>query len=144
MNEAFGQQLENKVTCIGLHGDYEAGLKFIREGKLSTLRHEANAVPHESQFDESALITEESSMKSALLSSSHSHPDSMLRSASGEEDILITPGTEVSPLPSFITDEDVTASTQSGRSWSDVEGEIRGLNQPGRLLRKTALLAHFI
>ncbi|WVN89348.1 uncharacterized protein L203_104571 [Cryptococcus depauperatus CBS 7841] len=38
MQEAIGHELEGKVACLGLHGDYDAGLQFIREGKLSHLR----------------------------------------------------------------------------------------------------------
>ncbi|ORX33987.1 hypothetical protein BD324DRAFT_584223 [Kockovaella imperatae] len=40
MNESFGSQLQGKVNCIGLHGDYEAGLQFIRDGKLPSLRQD--------------------------------------------------------------------------------------------------------
>lgn len=38
MDEAFGDKLKGKVECIGLHGDYNAGLDFIKEGKLASLR----------------------------------------------------------------------------------------------------------
>lgn len=38
MDEAFGERLGGKVECIGLHGDYSAGLQYIREGKLASLR----------------------------------------------------------------------------------------------------------
>lgn len=43
MNDAFGEKFAGKVDCIGLHGDYEAGLQFIREGKLGQLRETSNS-----------------------------------------------------------------------------------------------------
>ncbi|ODN79544.1 hypothetical protein L202_03501 [Cryptococcus amylolentus CBS 6039] len=38
MNDAIGDKIDGKVACVGLHGDYEAGLQYIREGRLAELR----------------------------------------------------------------------------------------------------------
>ena len=37
MDEAFGRKLDGKVSCVGLHGDYDAGLQLIRDGKLGSV-----------------------------------------------------------------------------------------------------------
>lgn len=45
MEAQFGPQLAGKVECVGLHGDYFAGLQLVREGKLADLRSNENAPP---------------------------------------------------------------------------------------------------
>ena len=55
MDEAFGQRLGGKVECIGLHGDYSAGLQYIREGKLASLR-EVYGSERSSRYDESLRL----------------------------------------------------------------------------------------
>lgn len=45
MDEAYGDKLAGKVECIGLHGDYNAGLQFIKDGKLSALRAKKESSP---------------------------------------------------------------------------------------------------
>lgn len=100
MDENFGEQLKGRVDCIGLHGDYEAGLQFIRDGKLGSL-HEAS---HEASLDFAASISPE-------YSATKPEPSPQLSTS----DSLVTPGPESSPLPSAITDG---SEISSGRIWS--------------------------
>lgn len=124
MDEAFGEQLKGKVDCIGLHGDYEAGLQFIRDGKLATLREvtETPDLPLEGvPYGTSDSILPKAILQPATpLSGSEACPTS-----SPTTDALIAPGPEMSPLPSAITDDDSSEfRTGSGRSWSPVEGDV--------------------
>lgn len=138
MDEAFGKDLQGKVDCIGLHGDYNAGLQFIRDGKLSALstgpdpRGRAlgldNVPPREQSISpESAMpLTPEAHVKPldavlSPLSNPSDHSD-------GSDHLLVTPGPEISPLPSAMTDESSDMSrcgTESASgTWSPVEDEM--------------------
>lgn len=113
MDEAFGEQLKDKVACIGLHGDYEAGLQFIRDGKLGTLR----------ETREQGLLLDlalgHEMIDAGRVQSMDTKPDSALYPTSSASDSLVTPGTQSSPLPSAITD-DTPSVNSSGRSWSPI------------------------
>jgi hypothetical protein len=37
MDESYGDVLKGRVSCVGLHGDYHAGLQFVRGGGLGSL-----------------------------------------------------------------------------------------------------------
>ena len=122
MNDAFGDQLREKVDCIGLHGDYEAGLQFIRDGKLDTFRViPSDRLSHlDAVFDNEANVSDSAVMhpvtppfKPELSPVFQPFPES-----------LITPGTEVSALSGVMTDDEVSmGGTRSGGSWSPIEGE---------------------
>ena len=103
MDQAFGKSLQGKVDCIGLHGDYEAGLQMIREGKLPALRRESMCTtspslsgltdsPH-SQVASEAIVTPEVPFKPL----DNSPPFSPRGDA-------ITPGMEAQSLPGAVTD----------------------------------------
>jgi hypothetical protein len=103
MDQAFGKSLQGKVDCIGLHGDYEAGLQMIREGKLPSLRRESTCTtspslsgltdsPH-SQVASEAIVTPEVPFRPL----DNSPPFSPRSEA-------ITPGIEAHSLPSTVTD----------------------------------------
>ena len=114
MDAEFGDQLKDKVDCIGLHGDYEAGLQFIRDGKLTSLRD--ITLGRSSQLEEaihSNSISPEPLLHLATPDKPEASPD-----LSATSDSQITPGVTGSPLPSAITDDDVTSS---GGSWSPIE-----------------------
>lgn len=116
MDEAFGEQLKDKVACIGLHGDYEAGLQFIRDGKLGTLRNAPSTQGLElNEALNIAASSAEAVIHPATLDKEERSP---ILSATSESQI--TPGVATSPLPSIITDDDVISS---GGSWSPVEGD---------------------
>ena len=101
MDEAFGASLKGKVECIGLHGDYEAGLQLIREGKLASLR---GSSPTSSIADLKSERTDSDSPKTPDQPSDRSPPFSPQSAKSDISDQIVTPHIDPSPLPSAITD----------------------------------------
>lgn len=85
MDEAYGDALNGRVACVGLHGDYNAGIKVVRSGSLAALT-------------ESDLRTPSSPSSSAQ--SGSSPPGSPLSAA------LVTPAQEPTVLPTVIAGED--------------------------------------
>ncbi|ORY20909.1 hypothetical protein BCR39DRAFT_554493 [Naematelia encephala] len=117
MDEAFGQKFKGKIDCIGLHGDYDGGLQFIREGRLASLRNSFRG--RSTLFNNNSAINDESSpdfvarIDKALGNSPPLSPNSTA---------IVTPGPEVSPLPSGITDDMSRCSmTDESGTWSPVE-----------------------
>lgn len=101
MDEAFGDSLKGKVECIGLHGDYEAGLQLIREGKLASLRGSSpSSSIADLNLESDALISPGAREKP----SDQSPPFSPQSDKSDISDQLVTPHVDPSPLPSAITD----------------------------------------
>ena len=111
MDETFGSQLKDKVDCIGLHGDYEAGLQFIREDKLASLR----ATSTQGTSPGSKLVE--------LVLPDDKARDPSPASTNGSEGLMMTPGPDSASLMSELTATDESASA-SGGTWSPVESEI--------------------
>ena len=114
MDETFGPQLKDKVECIGLHGDYEAGLQFIREDKLASLRA-ASTQPLRTSSPVSKPIE--------LVLSEHKPRNASPASTTGSEGLVITPGPDSASVMSEVTATDESASV-SGGTWSPVESEV--------------------
>lgn len=90
MDEAYGDKLSGKVECIGLHGDYNAGLQFIKDGKLAALRASvAPAQKRDNSPDSLGPITPRNA-NVELGSPSSSAPDTQLETP---------PATACTPLP---------------------------------------------
>jgi len=119
MDEAFGDNLKGKVECIGLHGDYEAGLQLIREGKLGSLRTSSpsSSIP---DLNFSHLQQGETEGKST----DYSPPFSPQSAPSDISEQLVTPHIDPSPLPSAIDSSDGNTCSNdaisSSGTWSPV------------------------
>lgn len=110
MNDAFGDKFAGKVECIGLHGDYEAGLQFIRDGKLGDLQTiDKRMLNNEAAIEESPELSPEENLKvgdndrlnldsDAISPAGSPHP-----SATGHVHAVSASG-EASPMLSAITD----------------------------------------
>jgi hypothetical protein len=107
MDETFGEELRGKVECIGLHGDYEAGLQLIREEKLSTLRRPPLSGRHDSigQESENAGLSDAATLSPAS-SASIVTPEIPLKQL--DHSPPLSPSTieeiNISPLPRPVTD----------------------------------------
>ncbi|WWC86788.1 uncharacterized protein L201_001667 [Kwoniella dendrophila CBS 6074] len=143
MEDGFGDQLKGKVSCIGLHGDYEAGLQFIREGKLSSLHQEIlsqnRSMDSSQEVSMTPLELEPSSGNDQHVQAKgmnipiYNNPrvndkeDSPLLSP--ESIKIITPRSEISALPSEITDSDPSCSNNNSNSntnsgtWSPISSD---------------------
>lgn len=127
MDEAYGKELNGKVSCIGLHGDYEAGLQMIRDGKL----HELRGKQFGAHPDEDAISLASSSplvqtvQLDKLDSGNQSQgrgPSPPLTANSAVE--VVRPEDLTSPVPSAITDNSSEVSKddlQSSGTWSPIE-----------------------
>jgi hypothetical protein len=121
MHEEYGSELDGKVSCIGLHGDYEAGLQMIRDGKLGELRGKYFG----SGPDEEAIsIASSSPLQESVLSKYGSRRDkdgpSPPSTANSAE--VVHPGDLTSPMPSAITDESSEMSKLgSSGTWSPID-----------------------
>lgn len=140
MDEAFGQELQGKVHCIGLHGDYEAGLQMIREGNLPSLRQMIPEQPRGrlseragktgkrrdsslSPVSDSQLVTP--AFESKILEEEPSPSYTMA------SDMAVLPDHELSSLPSAITETDGSSTLSKDKSgtWSPVSnGEATGVS----------------
>jgi len=122
MDEAFGARLKGNVECIGLHGDYNAGLEFIREGKLPTLRENLDR----GRGFESALqkvnILDTSSVSIDSPASIEQKQNSTRSPSSAQSESLVTPGPLTTPLPSAISSSSSSqGDIESGGTWSPVD-----------------------
>lgn len=99
MHEAIGDKIEGKVACVGLHGDYEAGLQFIRDGKLAQIRKSFNDKPE--NFAEELFVTSTaSSAPQAIQTDNQTYQeDSPILSPSSIH--LVTPQNAPCPLPAM-------------------------------------------
>ena len=142
MDEAFGQELKGKVDCIGLHGDYDAGIKFIRQGKLDSLRP---SPPCAARGRTAALHLEGVASAAARERDPSSSPESLapitphaldkplddvqLQVYSPDQGGRpITPGTDTSPLPSSMTDDTDTSKDSGSGTWSPVDSNLDALH----------------
>lgn len=115
MDEAFGNELKGKVDCVGLHGDYEAGLQFIRDGKLGTLRQSSRGRGLQlADFRTDSRDTSEVEPKVVEGSPPSSISDSE----------VITPGPEESSVPSAITDTTCGSEFDGSGTWSPVDADV--------------------
>lgn len=128
MNDAYGTELDGKVSSIGLHGDYEAGLQMIRDGKLHELRgkdfstasHEdAISVGSSSPIAPSIPVIMENNKDIPSIGSPPS-------TASGTE--VIQPDDFSSPIPSAITD--VSSDISNTGTWSPVNSDDQSQEEP--------------
>ena len=119
MNESFGPQLKNKVECFGLHGDYEAGLQFIRDGKLASVRTSL----------ESKQTTSERSVMNAVpavqILDMHKNDVDSLPGTPPSDEAVVTPGPEAIYALSAYTVTDGSSITSAGLdsasgTWSSV------------------------
>lgn len=124
MDEAYGKELNGKVSCIGLHGDYEAGLQMIRDGKLHELRDKQFG-PH---ADEDAISLASSSpvQRTIPIGKLHLEDEAQHRDRSRASSAVeaIRPEDLTSPVPSAITDESSEISKNdlhSSGTWSPIE-----------------------
>jgi hypothetical protein len=137
MDEAYGKELNGKVSCIGLHGDYEAGLQMIRDGKL----HELRGKQFGPQADEDAISLASSSpvQRTVPIHKIHlddqaqvqdnDHDSYQTRSAAEFAGEAIRPEDLTSPVPSAITDESSEVSKNdlhSSGTWSPIENSSPG------------------
>ncbi|WVQ69374.1 uncharacterized protein L199_007591 [Kwoniella botswanensis] len=130
MEDGFGDQLKGKVECIGLHGVYEAGLQFIREGKLSSLNaksEEGLGLQDISSRDNDnfptppfALIDEKEDIAIPLKKDEETKEPSPLLSP--ESINIVTPRSEISCLPSEITESTPSCNTNDNDAgtWSPI------------------------
>ncbi|WWC68052.1 uncharacterized protein I206_101971 [Kwoniella pini CBS 10737] len=140
MEDGYGDQLRGKVTCIGLHGDYDAGLELIRQGKLSSLDAQDSSresaglgledLP-ESSFREHHNLKSNGSIE---IPSKREEPREDSPILSPELVKIITPQSVISLLPSEITDSQPSCTTNSDNSgtWSPIssDSETRYHQQP--------------
>ncbi|WVF69677.1 hypothetical protein IAT40_004456 [Kwoniella sp. CBS 6097] len=111
MNESFGHALKGKVDCVGLHGDYEAGLQLIREGKLGSLCNSACA--DNTSARESIDSIGETGMAIPACVNNKKEDSPLL---SPESARIITPRSDITPLPDAVQDMDLVCgpSAQEG------------------------------
>lgn len=83
MEDGYGAALAGRVACVGLHGDYNAGIKVVRSGTLATLQ---------SDLDTPSTPSAETA----------SAPGSPLSAN------LVTPAMEATDLPSIANDDDLS------------------------------------
>jgi len=131
MHDQYGSELDGKVSCIGLHGDYEAGLQMIRDGKLGELRGKYFG----SGPDEEAIsIASSSPLQESVLHrkfGSSERPSPPL-TANSE---VVQPGDLTSPMPSAITDESSEMSKLgSSGTWSPIDDPAFDASEPTRPL----------
>jgi hypothetical protein len=124
MDEAFGKDLQGKVDYIGLHGDYDAGLKFIRDGKLGSLSsiYRGRGFGLEN-VENVSCRSDSTSPESAMPVTPDTKPveQSMLSPIS---DHLVTPGPDITPLPSSLDDSSCVSRCDTGSGTWSTEGEV--------------------
>lgn len=99
MHEAIGDKLDGKIACVGLHGDYEAGLQFIRDGKLAQMRKLYNNKP-ESFAEEPFVTSTASSVPQAIPTANQTYQEDS-PTLSPLSTHLVTPRDAPSPLPAM-------------------------------------------
>lgn len=120
MNEAYGSELEGKVSSIGLHGDYEAGLQMIRDGKL----HELRGKDFGSSAEEEAIsVGSASPVAAPTMIPVGEGVDKDMPSASpplsaSSDAEVIRPDDLTSPMPSAITD--ISSEASKDGTWSPI------------------------
>lgn len=104
MDKRYGNTLSGRVTTVGLHGDYTAGLKLVREGGLASLAASGHGSPDEPSSPSTQPSTAE-------LSSS---PNSV------HSDNLITPAMMATTHEAGVAaDDDIPVlATSMGSKWT--------------------------
>jgi hypothetical protein len=126
MDQVFGDHLKGKVDCIGLHGDYDAGLQLIRDGKLHTLRENLDR-GREISTSLGKLDVRSTSSKPAKVPAPIALPNKndeidASPSISAQSESLISPGPLSDPLPSAISSTSSSHSdTGSGGTFSPID-----------------------
>ena len=126
MDDAFGTQLHGKVDCIGLHGDYNAGLQFIREGKLPSIRHfspmSSFAVPPmlKNGIPQDLKQTGSETPRNGDVFDYNQSPQ-----LSAESDSGIVPD-DASPMPSAITETESASVISRLTTWSPIDDNDDG------------------
>ncbi|WVW78327.1 hypothetical protein I302_100281 [Kwoniella bestiolae CBS 10118] len=135
MQDGFGDQLKGKVECIGLHGDYNAGLEFIRQGKLASLSSRDSEglgldkvspeVGRESKVDTPPFEVAAEAQPIAIASNKEEETIEPSPLLSPESINIITPKSEISCLPSEITESTPSCNTNNDESgtWSPISSE---------------------
>lgn len=110
MDEAYGDALNGRVACVGLHGDYNAGIKVVRNGTLSSLTSSDLGTP---------------STPSSVVETGSSPPCSPLSAA------VVTPAMEPTNLPmGGIVDEDSLADLATTSDDDITFKEARNVPEP--------------
>ncbi|KLT38504.1 hypothetical protein CC85DRAFT_289452 [Cutaneotrichosporon oleaginosum] len=89
MEEGYGAALEGRVACVGLHGDYNAGIKVVRSGTLADLTRSSEEATPSTPSDDAA-----------------SAPGSPLSAN------LVTPAMEATDLPSIAGHDDLSIADE--------------------------------
>ncbi|WVR04710.1 hypothetical protein IAU60_001721 [Kwoniella sp. DSM 27419] len=122
MDESFGSQLHGRVKCVGLHGDYEAGIKFIREGGLATLRAGDNA----SQSDSASEDVVTSALDGMHIPNRNQRREEDNPLLSPESVRIVTPPYDPSPLPGAMSESDLAMCGLNPSSNHDSENGSGG------------------
>jgi hypothetical protein len=131
MHDQYGSELDGKVSCIGLHGDYEAGLQMIRDGKLGELRGKYFG----SGPDEEAIsIASSSPLQESILHRKFGGTERPSPPSTADSEV-VQPGDLTSPMPSGITDESSEMSKLgSSGTWSPIDDPAFDASEPTRPL----------
>jgi hypothetical protein len=135
MHEEYGNELNGKVSCIGLHGDYEAGLQMIRDGKLGELRGKyfGSGPDEEAVSIASSSPPRESALDKFANGLSDDRPSPATSANLGVE--AIRPEDITSDLASGITDESSEMSKLgSSGTWSPIDDPALDTSEPTRPL----------
>jgi hypothetical protein len=131
MNEKVGDKLAGRVACVGLHGDYDAGLQLIREGKLHTVQSgkpEGGGRAPNPELQVAKDTVRNESLPDSIQVETPAKQDVPLNSScppSPAFSQLATPGPLESSLPSAIDEESSSSrghgsDSASSGTWSPV------------------------
>lgn len=134
MNDAYGTELNGKVSCIGLHGDYEAGLQMIRDDKLHELRGKdfgSGTTYHEDALSVGSASPVAPSRPMVLAEEKDKDVPSIgsppsTATSSGVE--YIRPEDLTSPMPSAVTD--VSSDSSNNGTWSPINSGDQPQEEP--------------
>ncbi|WRT64670.1 uncharacterized protein IL334_001604 [Kwoniella shivajii] len=160
MQDSFGDQLKGKVSCVGLHGDYDAGLELIRQGKLPSLAVQQQQQQQSVNEVKNQVLGLEQVMNGSETSSSDGDGYVKEQNQNSSENVqiptrkntvendgadysplmsadsvnIVTPKSEISALPSGITDSDQSLScstntTNNSGTWSPISSNDSESNE---------------
>lgn len=137
MHEAIGDKIEGKVACVGLHGDYEAGLQFIRDGKLAQMRKSLNDKPE--NFAEELFVSSTASSAPQTIPADNQtyQEDSPILSPSSIH--LVTPRDAPCPLPAMdprIVQGDSSPNSYSSEPSDEHMPALKEINHPRSAARE--------
>lgn len=132
MNEAYGSELDGKVSSIGLHGDYEAGLQLIRDGKLHEIRDRSyTSTDHEDVFSVSSASPPQMAAAIGDVNDKDVPPASSPPLSATSNAEIIRPEDLTSPQPSAITDVS-SVTSKDGDTWSPIDSEQQRVDHDGQ------------